>query len=113
MGQAGRGLSADPEPAVGRMIITNGGYHGAARPDDAGGAKYRTLSPFTLKSTGSKTEQGKRRSRRNPARRAFEDAIVAKYLPQTPVEQELVHRLASLFWRLRRATSIKTGLLRM
>ena len=45
--------------------------------------------------------------------RAFEDAIVAEYLPQTQVEQELVHRLASLFWRLRRATSIETGLLRM
>src|SRR5205807_5118068 len=45
--------------------------------------------------------------------RAFEDAIVSEYLPQTPVEQELVHRLASLFWRLRRATSIETGLLRM
>jgi hypothetical protein len=45
--------------------------------------------------------------------RSFEDAIVAEYLPQTPVEQELVHRLASPFWRLRRATSIETGLLRM
>src|SRR5438552_16509011 len=45
--------------------------------------------------------------------RTFEAAIVAEYLPQSPVEQELVHRLASLFWRLRRATSIETGLLRM
>ena len=34
-------------------------------------------------------------------------------MPQTPVERELVHRLASLFWRMRRATSIETGLLRM
>jgi hypothetical protein len=84
-----------------------------------------------LKSTGPKTEDGKQRSRRNALRhgftaetvveplenpeeyRAFEDAIVAQFLPQTPVEQELVHRLASLFWRLRRATSIETGLLRM
>jgi hypothetical protein len=84
-----------------------------------------------LKSTGPKTEQGKRRSRKNALRhgltaetvieplenpqeyRAFEDAIVAEYQPQTPVEQEFVHRLASLFWRLRRATSIETGLLRM
>ena len=80
-----------------------------------------------LKSTGPKTEDGKQRSRRNALRhgftaetvieplenpeeyRAFEGAIVAEYLPQTPVEQELVHRLASLFWRLRRATSIETG----
>src|SRR5262249_56241849 len=45
--------------------------------------------------------------------RAFEAAILTEYLPQTPVEQELVRRLASLFWRLRRATSIETGLLRM
>ena len=84
-----------------------------------------------LKSTGPKTEDGKQRSRRNGLKhgftaetvieplespgeyRAFEDAIVAEYLPRTPVEQELVHRLASLFWRLRRATSIETGLLRM
>jgi hypothetical protein len=43
-------------------------------------------------------------------RSAFERAIVAEYLPQTPAEQELVHRLASLFWRLREATSIETGL---
>src|SRR5207245_11121959 len=41
----------------------------------------------------------------------FEAAILSEYLPQTPVEQELVRRLASLFWRLRRATSIETGLL--
>ena len=84
-----------------------------------------------LKSTGPKTEAGKQRSRRNALRhgftaetvieplenpkeyRAFEDAIVSEYLPRTPVEQELVHRIASLFWRLRRATSIETGLLRM
>src|SRR6266511_4165022 len=84
-----------------------------------------------LKSTGPKTEDGKQRSRRNALKhgftaetvieplenpeeyRAFEDAIVSEHLPQTPVEQELVHRLASLFWRLRRATSIETGLLRL
>src|SRR5437660_9339681 len=84
-----------------------------------------------LASTGPKTEYGKHQSRRNAIKdgltaetgiealedpeeyRAFEEAIVAEYLPQTPVERELVHRLASLFWRLRRATSIETGLLRM
>src|SRR6266536_2050438 len=84
-----------------------------------------------LQSTGPKTENGKRRSRRNALRhgftaetvleplenpeeyRTFEAAILSEYLPQTPVEQELVRRLASLFWRLRRATSIETGLLRM
>jgi hypothetical protein len=84
-----------------------------------------------LKSTGPKTEGGKQGSRRNALRhgftaetvieplespdeyRAFEAAILTEYLPQTPVEQELVRRLASLFWRLRRATWIETGLLRM
>jgi hypothetical protein len=84
-----------------------------------------------LKSTGPRTFDGKQASRRNALRhgltaetliepledpesyRAFEAAIVAEYLPQSPVEKELVHRLASLFWRLRRATSIETGLLRL
>jgi len=84
-----------------------------------------------LKSTGPRTINGKQASRRNALRhgltaetliepledpesyRAFEVAIVAEYLPQSPVEEELVHRLASLFWRLRRATSIETGLLRL
>jgi len=84
-----------------------------------------------LKSTGPRSENGKHASRRNALRhgftaetilepledpeayRAFEAAIVAEYLPQTPVERELAHRLASLLWRLRRATSIETGLLRM
>src|SRR6266542_6501136 len=84
-----------------------------------------------LQSTGPKTENGKRRSRRNALRhgftaetvleplenpeeyRTFEAAILSEYLPQTPVEQELVRRLASLFWRLRRSTSIETGLFRM
>jgi hypothetical protein len=50
---------------------------------------------------------------RDPDRSAFERAIVSEYLPQTPVEQELLHRLASLFWRLRGATSIEPGLLWM
>src|SRR5262245_20268450 len=81
--------------------------------------------------TGPKTADGKQRSRLNALRhgftaetvieplersqgyRAFEAAIVSEYLPQTPVEQGLVHRLASLFWRLRRATSMETGPLQM
>src|SRR5262249_33746680 len=84
-----------------------------------------------LKSTGPRTIHGKQASRRNALRhgltaetliepledpesyRAFEAAIVAEYLPQGPVEKELVHRLASLFWRLRRATPIQTGPLRL
>jgi hypothetical protein len=40
---------------------------------------------------------------------AFEAAIIADYDAQSTVERELVLRLASLLWRLRRAT-IGTGL---
>jgi hypothetical protein len=80
------------------------------------------------KSTGPTTEQGKQRSRCNAVRhgltaetvigaledaedyRAFEAAITADYDAQSAVERELVLRLASLLWRLRRATTIETGL---
>jgi hypothetical protein len=83
------------------------------------------------KSTGPVTEDGKRRSRCNAVRHgltaetvigAFEDAedyqafeavIVADYDAQSAVERELVLRLASLLWRLRRATTIETGLFEM
>jgi hypothetical protein len=82
-------------------------------------------------STGPKTENGKRQSRRNAFRhglcaetvveivediddyKAFEAAIIADYDVQTAVERELVLRLASLLWRIRRATSIETDLLRI
>src|SRR5262245_5562991 len=82
-----------------------------------------------LKSTGPRSEEGKRRSRRNAIRhgltaetvikdledpadyKAFEAAVTADYDAQTAVERELVLRLASLLWRLRRATSIERGLL--
>jgi hypothetical protein len=42
--------------------------------------------------------------------RAFETAITADYDAQSAVERELVLRLASLLWRLRRATTMETGL---
>ena len=81
-----------------------------------------------LKSTGPRTEPGKRASRRNAVRhgltaetvisaledaedyKAFEAAIMADYDAQSAVERELVLRLASLLWRLRRATTMETGL---
>src|SRR5437899_5391112 len=84
-----------------------------------------------IKSTGPSTEEGKRRSRRNAIRhglcaetviesiedvddyRAFEVAVTADYDVRTAVERELVLRLASLLWRLRRATAIETDLLRI
>jgi hypothetical protein len=80
------------------------------------------------KSTGPTTEEGKQRSRRNAVRhgltaetvigaledaedyKAFEAAIIADYDAQSAVERELVLRLASLMWRLRRATTMETGL---
>jgi hypothetical protein len=80
------------------------------------------------KSTGPNTEEGKRRSRCNAVRhgltaetviaaledaedyKAFEAAITADYDAQSAVERELVLRLASLLWRLRRATTMETGL---
>jgi hypothetical protein len=80
------------------------------------------------KSTGPITEAGKQHSRRNAVRhgltaetvigaledaedyKAFEAAIIADYDVQSAVERELVLRLASLLWRLRRATTMETGL---
>jgi len=81
-----------------------------------------------LKSTGPKTEAGKHSSRCNAVRhgltaetvigaledaedyKAFEAAITADYDAQSAVERELVLRLASILWRLRRATTMETGL---
>ena len=79
-------------------------------------------------STGPRTENGKRRSRRNAFRhgltaetiinvvenaadyRKLEARLKADFHPQTTIEQQLVARLASLLWRLRRATAIESGL---
>jgi hypothetical protein len=84
-----------------------------------------------LKSTGPTSEAGKERSRQNAMRhgltaetvveplenredyKAFEMSITAEFDAQTAVERELVLRLASVLWRLRRATAIGTGLLQI
>src|SRR5262245_21055128 len=42
--------------------------------------------------------------------RAFERALIGSIYPRSIIELALVHRLASLLWRLRRASAIETGL---
>jgi hypothetical protein len=42
--------------------------------------------------------------------RAFERALIGSVDPRSVLELQLVHRLASLLWRLRRASAIETGL---
>jgi hypothetical protein len=42
--------------------------------------------------------------------RAFERALIASVDPRSVLELALAHRLASLLWRLRRASAIETGL---
>src|ERR1700730_16066312 len=82
-------------------------------------------------STGPVTEEGKRKSRQNALRHgltaetvidaledaedyaAFEMAVTADYDAQSAVEREPVLRLASLLWRLRRATAIESGLFKI
>jgi len=44
------------------------------------------------------------------AYRAFERALVGSVDPRSVIELALAHRLASLLWRLRRASAIETGL---
>jgi len=81
-----------------------------------------------IKSTGPTTPEGKQRSRCNALRHgltaetviavledsedyeAFEAAVIADYDAESTVERELVLRLASVLWRLRRATGIETAL---
>jgi hypothetical protein len=45
--------------------------------------------------------------------KSFETAVASDFDVRTAVERELVLRLASLLWRLRRATAIDTGLLQI
>jgi hypothetical protein len=84
-----------------------------------------------LRSTGPKSAAGKLRSSKNAVRhgltaetviepledpqeyKVFEQTVTADYNAETAIERELVLRLASLLWRLRRSTLIETGLLQL
>jgi hypothetical protein len=83
------------------------------------------------KSTGPNTQNGKLQSRHNAMRHGltaatvvtaiedakeferFETAIRADYQPASTIEHELVARLDSLLWRLRRASLIETNLFQL
>jgi hypothetical protein len=82
----------------------------------------------SFKSTGPTTAEGKQRSRCNAVRHGltaetviapledsgdyegFEAVVISDYNAESAVERELVLRLASVLWRLRRATGIGTTL---
>jgi hypothetical protein len=84
-----------------------------------------------IKSTGPITINGKLQSRRNAMRHGltaatvvpaiedaeeferFEAAIRADYQPVSAIEHELVARLTSLLWRLRRSALIETNLFQL
>src|SRR4051812_30860221 len=84
-----------------------------------------------LRTTGPTSEEGKQRASQNAVRhgltaetviepledpedyKAFEQAVAAAYDAESAVERELVLRLASLLWRLRRTTAIETGLMQI
>jgi hypothetical protein len=83
------------------------------------------------KSTGPRTIEGKQHSRSNALRHGltaetvigvlestedystFEAALLTEYRVRSVIAHELVVRLASVLWRLRRATAIETGLFEM
>jgi hypothetical protein len=83
------------------------------------------------KSTGPITQTGKLQSRRNAMRHGltaatvvaaiegteefeqFAAAVRADYRPTSTVDEELIARLTSLLWRLRRSTLIETNLFQL
>ena len=94
----------------------------------------RTITPIEddeLEFDSADQGHGKRRSNRKPWRagfaaqtvvanlddiksyKLFERTIVSRINPRSIIELELTYRLASLFWRLRRASAIEAGLLQL
>ena len=129
----GIGSGADGSRDGGTVAEASPQFFGELRS----GCAYRGFRPMTSfassKPIGAthcgarpRTEEGKRQSRANAFRhgltaetvvarvedvedyKAFEAAVIADYDARTAGERELVLRLASLLWRLRRATSIET-----
>ena len=121
-------VGQNPTSESNRARTTKRSHFFDADPNETSVKQFETNRRNSLKSTGPKTEAGKQASRCNAVRhgltaetvigaledaedyRAFEAAITADYDAQSAVERELVLRLTSLLWRLRRATTIETGL---
>jgi hypothetical protein len=78
------------------------------RAEDRGAAVAAQCS-----ATRSNSGDGYRRLGGSEDYRAFEAAVIADYDARTAVERELVLRLASPLWRLRRIISIETDLLKI
>jgi hypothetical protein len=94
-------------------------------------ASFHTIFRNARLSTSPVSEEAKRRSRQDAVRHgltaetvidalenaedyaAFEMAVTADYDAQSAVERDLVLRLTSLLWRLRRATAVESGLFKI
>ena len=115
------------DPACRMFPASRTGAAGCSRITNDDVETYRTRRGRRL--GPSRTDpQSKRRSRRHAWRdgfadqtavrtledvrsyRAFERALIGSVDPRSVIELALVHRLASLLWRLRRASAIETGL---
>ena len=132
-----KALAPDPTLRCRRVVERANSSTDAARRNQIVRETGRPMTSFrqfaanrrnALRSTGPKSLEGKRSSRRNAVRhgltaetvidgledaedyRGFEAAVISDYNAETAVERELVLRLASLLWRLRRIVAIETDL---
>ena len=78
-------------------------------PDPATGIFVLKDDPCFFK-RGLDAHQGGDVAHHGALYQAFEAAVIADYDAESAVERELVLRLASVLWRLRRATGIETSL---
>jgi hypothetical protein len=70
----------------------------------------RTRTSLLLRPRKKKLATGSSQLAGRRSYRAFERTLVGSVDPRSVLELALVHRLASLLWRLRRASAIETGL---